>query len=347
MDAETGRLARPLPVDMLIRPRHPKLENGAITYYSGECDFVEIKPGDDLLEPFLRLADTTGEGVLKYVHRYGALMLCSHGLPVTHNPTMFPDVRPDPDEPLGCDADFFGGMRVRESIDSWRMFAGVAAALTNIAVRLHQGEHGRAEDWGTVTNQPQVFPLFWTGDLPLEPDDLMAKKLDEVHSAMAAIRNHYFDSSGQVIGGERPKGQIDPRMQAIAEEIAHSRKKHVPKPLTKAERKRLNDEHLQREWDNVASVLDQWAALGDLRPRVRVNGRNPVIRLGGFLFGALALQLMSALTRTAGFAICSECGAAYVPSRQPRRGQQNYCEGCGRPAALRHAQRKRRSRLKK
>jgi hypothetical protein len=273
-------------------------------------------------------------------------MLCSHGLPATHNPTTFPDLHPDPDEPAGCDADFFGGMRVRESVDSWRMFAGIAAALTNIAARLHQGEHGRPEDWSTITNQPDVFPLAWDADLPLEPYDSTAKKIDEVDCGIAAVPRHDHDSSSQVIGGERPKGEIDPRMQTIAELIAHSLKKQVPKPLTKAERKRLNDEHLQREWDNVATVLDQWAALGDLRPRVRTNGHNPVIRLGGFLFGALVLQLMSAVTRTAGFAICSECGMAYVPSRQPRRGQQNYCEGCGRPAALRHAQRKRRSRLK-
>jgi hypothetical protein len=54
------------------------------------------------------------------------------------------------------------------------------------------------------------------------------------------------------------------------------------------------------------------------------------------LFGALLAQLMATVTVT-GFAVCAGCGAVYVPKRKPRAGESNYCESCGRTAAVRAA----------
>jgi len=66
---------------------------------------------------------------------------------------------------------------------------------------------------------------------------------------------------------------------------------------------------------------------------------------GMALFGALVIQLLSAIAGT-GFAVCSACGAAYVPSRRPRQNQRHYCSDCGRSAALRDAKAAYRARLR-
>jgi len=34
---------------------------------------------------------------------------------------------------------------------------------------------------------------------------------------------------------------------------------------------------------------------------------------------------------------CSECGKAFMPTRQPTQGKRAFCLDCGKPAALRHA----------
>ncbi len=58
--------------------------------------------------------------------------------------------------------------------------------------------------------------------------------------------------------------------------------------------------------------------------------------LGLSLFGALLVQLMSAISGS-GFATCASCGKPYVPRRRPREGERHYCRACGRSAALRDA----------
>jgi hypothetical protein len=55
------------------------------------------------------------------------------------------------------------------------------------------------------------------------------------------------------------------------------------------------------------------------------------------LFGALTLQAFAVATG-AGFAVCSACGAVFVPrKRQPAFGKRRFCAACGRPAALKFA----------
>jgi hypothetical protein len=62
-----------------------------------------------------------------------------------------------------------------------------------------------------------------------------------------------------------------------------------------------------------------------------------VFGAGLSLFGALTVQLIAAATG-AGFAVCSECGKAFVPARrQPAFGKRRFCRDCGRTAATRQA----------
>ncbi len=90
-----------------------------------------------------------------------------------------------------------------------------------------------------------------------------------------------------------------------------------------------------KDWDSedarreLADPLNMWLALGVAPPLLRWEGSGPpAVLLGGGLFGTLAVQLMSAVTRTRGLSLCSECGDPYPPERQPRAGEKNYCQEC-------------------
>ena len=83
------------------------------------------------------------------------------------------------------------------------------------------------------------------------------------------------------------------------------------------------------EW-HIAQRVNDWLAWGasrftfDWRP-----GRKPAMSIGGGgLFGALAAELMLAIARSDGLAICSACGVPYFPSRKPSRSRRSYCQTC-------------------
>jgi len=61
-------------------------------------------------------------------------------------------------------------------------------------------------------------------------------------------------------------------------------------------------------------------------------------------FAGLVLQLIAALSRVDGFAVCSSCGSIYPPTRQPRAGQMNYCSDSCRQRAVTIAMRRHRER---
>lgn len=67
---------------------------------------------------------------------------------------------------------------------------------------------------------------------------------------------------------------------------------------------------------------------------------------GTTLFGALGIQILMAVSRKEGFAICSACGMPYAPKRRPNPKRRRYCHRCGLPAAWRNAQQERRARLR-
>ncbi len=95
----------------------------------------------------------------------------------------------------------------------------------------------------------------------------------------------------------------------------------------------------QRTWFNslpasrwaLASAINQWLDLGNVRPHVEWQPlhRHPTVTEGGssLLFGALAVQLMLAAVK-ANWAVCSWCKAKYLPERRPKAGQYNYCPAC-------------------
>jgi hypothetical protein len=97
----------------------------------------------------------------------------------------------------------------------------------------------------------------------------------------------------------------------------------------------------------VAYGMELWLRLFQVRPRTFYNARHKrfEIRISGApaLPGALALQIMLALTRSTGVAVCSGCSKLFAPSRRPNPNRNSYCKSCGVKAAWREAQARRRA----
>ena len=89
-------------------------------------------------------------------------------------------------------------------------------------------------------------------------------------------------------------------------------------------------------------MVDFWLQESGTRPSFQWTTTQPRISFSRYLPALLAVNLLIAVTRSEGLAICSTCGNPYLRQhRQPKREQQNYCPGCGRKAAWRYAARRR------
>ncbi len=98
----------------------------------------------------------------------------------------------------------------------------------------------------------------------------------------------------------------------------------------------------------VTDIINEW--LGDTGIRLELNwdSKEPALILtGGDIFGALGVQLLSAVTSNT-LAVCSGCGMPYLrEGRKPQAGRRNYCPACGNRVANRLRRRDKRDRDKR
>lgn len=96
----------------------------------------------------------------------------------------------------------------------------------------------------------------------------------------------------------------------------------------------------------VSLFVERLLVMTGVRPHFSWRTGKPAMKLGaGGLFGALAVQLALAISRTDGIAWCASCGSPFHPTRMPRDGHRSYCQRkkC-KKAALRDAKRDQRAR---
>ena len=98
----------------------------------------------------------------------------------------------------------------------------------------------------------------------------------------------------------------------------------------------------------LVDLVNFWLQIGGIQPRFRWGADAPVVFLGTpCLIGARAVQLLLAISRTDGLAICSACALPYIPTKQRAPNRRRYCPTCraaGLP--LRDAQRAHRTRVR-
>lgn len=193
-----------------------------------------------------------------------------------------------------------------EPLEAWRHFAGQARALLNIVAQLRAGKPARYEDWNAVAQGARTYHGRVAG---------IEAELREVTIG----REYAWDGSN-----------LPPRKRRIREERIK------------------RDKPLNGEWARVTGLVNDWMDLGNIRPRLYTEDGRVAVRLGGgeTLFGALAVQLALAISRTDGLAICSACGAPYLPVRRPSLNRRHYCPDCSKWGAWRDAARDYRRRKK-
>lgn len=88
----------------------------------------------------------------------------------------------------------------------------------------------------------------------------------------------------------------------------------------------------------LTAALSCWLRLGAVEPSLYWPAAGPTIVLSvGGLFGALGVQLLTAVASSSGPIFCSGCGAWFQRRRRPPLSQRRFCEQCGRKAAVRAA----------
>lgn len=96
----------------------------------------------------------------------------------------------------------------------------------------------------------------------------------------------------------------------------------------------------------VQDSINEW--LGDASVSFELNWKQrATLQLTGVsVFGALGVQLLSAVTSNT-MAVCSGCGLPYFrEGRMPQSGRHNYCPECGKGVANKLRQRERRAKLR-
>lgn len=89
-------------------------------------------------------------------------------------------------------------------------------------------------------------------------------------------------------------------------------------------RRRLAQERVQ-----LGVVLSQFLGQARVGMEFVWDAETPALSPSGAgLFGALVLQLASAVGRSDGLAICSACSKSYIPRRRPRPDRRQYCDEC-------------------
>jgi hypothetical protein len=154
METKDAELARIFTADSWIVPNVVEREGKKLLWRATAGEEKRVHPGRELIEDFIRLHDASLDQIVKYAKRWGALGLCSHGLPANHSYPSF--VSKVEDLPYICEpvpAKQRSGYS-EEPLEKWCAFSKQAYGLLNIAARLHKNELVEPKDWEFI------FPVF-------------------------------------------------------------------------------------------------------------------------------------------------------------------------------------------
>jgi len=264
-----------------------------------------VDSGPGLLENFLALGDASDDDIVRFAQRWGVLHLCEHELPASHNPGVFPVWTVD-DSP---------GWPSR---CQWLGEAG-SGHIRPIGVYWES-----IATWRKFARQGMAVVRVIAG---VESGSLITPE----DRALVSPRSAHFHRAGPYFGGQSLPAGIEGNPAGIA---------------TASTRTLVAD---------AGIIAEGWVRLGGVRLNCEVTNRiyddghgdfELAASLGGrSLFAALAVQLLTVVTRSDGFAICSACGSLYGRQIKPKRGQRNYCPPCQvakKPQRDAEAQRRRR-----
>jgi hypothetical protein len=306
--------------DRVVAARWPvpakiTIEGGALMYRWDE--WKPVTAGERTIYDFVGLADLPasefGQRVKEYAERWGVLELCRHELPCCHP------------------GDYLDSQWPQESLDH--------CALARRKLRNPPGKAQqpmlppaprrkprtqesyfveRLSSWRfwasqakmllnvaakTYRNEP-ITPQEWAILAPTRPNEARAFGRAFNNAALGAEERKLWELRLQMLLGQPP-------------------------PWLRG-----------NPWKHIAAVLNHWQILG--RPQLlcsmKEDGLGIFLTAGpshGWLFSALAAELLFAAGGAKRLLVCSGCRRIYRPKFLPRRGKRNYCPACGIKAAWR------------
>ena len=310
--ADTGRLERRGLAPRYRVPKRIVLDGDRLRYTwtagrdgAGITPDGLIEPASGLLEHFLRLRDASASEILRYAQRWGVLGLCEHDFPAQHPPQYWPSRAMEAhacpyawDDPYGL-----GPLRLSKR-QPQRVRRSTRAGVIWINPRA---------DFHACHVRGMFEADAYVGK-PWEPVDAWRTWARRAHALLAVAAALQRKERG---------AQSDWW-------IATDMKIETPRPPTKG-------------WRLLAYVADYWLKAADVRPWPQFQDGVVRLTLGSDwghspLFGAIAVQLVLAMSGAQGFVVCDACRNVYAPPRTPRAGERHYCPTCrDRKIPQRHA----------
>jgi hypothetical protein len=294
-DPETGRLERRVLAPPWPIPKRIVLERDRLRWtwtpgmdYPGITPDRLIEPAPGLLENFLRLRNAPSSEILRYAQRWGVLGLCDHDFPAQHPPEYWPSRATEAHACPYAYDDPYGAGPLRRPRRS---------KLT------HRTWIYRRADFHSCNVRGVIEAGSYVGK-PWEPLDAWRTWAHRAHALLdvaAALQ-------AETLGAE-PQWRI-----------ATDTAMETPPTLTEG-------------WRLLTLYADYWLRAADVRPWPHFQDGQVRMTLGSDwghspLFGAIAVQLVLAISGAQGFAFCDACRNVYAPRRTPRAGERHYCQFC-------------------
>lgn len=128
-------------------PRHARLEGNKILWSWGGTSMDDARRPSNpkgMLDAFVRIKNAAD--ILRFVLKYGVLVVCEHGLPVSHNlkscvPLVWEKASWSPETGTARQETLWA------PLETWLSYVRLAKSLLSLAGELHRGQRGAAEDW--------------------------------------------------------------------------------------------------------------------------------------------------------------------------------------------------------
>jgi hypothetical protein len=307
---------------------------------------------------FLMLSDATPDAILRFARRWGVLTLCrTHYLPGSHSPECgASSVREE------------AGRYAWEPLSAWRHFAREARVTLQLAGAVRARDVARSIELSNELseighNRPEPDVRRRLIPPPNETEQLSVTEFWTLFASVLADRGREFEKLPSDeerwaqftkdcavefgVSLELAEGKLREFLRALPGQI------EMHNEMVSWSDKRMNQFKMEGVANSLAHTVNEWLEMGAVRPSMRYQHGQPIVsfRAGhadvDALFGALATQLMLAVTSIEGLAVCNGCGTPYEPDRRPAVGKRHYCLRCGPRVAQRDASRAYRERQRK
>lgn len=275
----------------MIRPRHaPKnirlTEDGRYIAWTMPGDATESVDPSGLLDEFVRLI--TAEDVLRFARKFGPLLLCNHGAPITHSWL--------PSDPFG--------ISTIGSIDS---DTGACDFGVGTEDQLFGPHESLVQEWIAGTSKVPVDEP-WKVDMWLkEPVDVWLRLVSKVRAFLRLISDVANGFS------DRPE---DWQELGLTHDFRRLDRDH-PDYLDQQIRKNLLLRDFALIWLNLSEVSLTYGFTADNEPNLGWMTFSP--------WGQLGLQMIAVHTRAHDLLICMYCDQPFTAGRRRKRTERIVC----------------------